>query len=366
MAPHGPPEPVRPASPSSGARILITGGSGFIGSHVVARLLTRYPDYTIINFDKMDACASPEVVRQTAAHAPPHAYRFIQGDITSLEFVTYVLETHEIDVVMHFAAATHVDNSFGHGLDFTRDNVLGTHVLLEAARAHGRIRRFIHISTDEVYGQILKPEHSPLAPSNPYSATKAAAESLVQAYAKSFRLPVIITRSNNVYGPGQYPEKVIPKFICRLLHGKPLTLHGTGEHSRHYLYVTDIAAALDAVLHQGEVGEIYNIGAEFEISNVQLARRLITAFGYDHREPADGPDAEDPTHDPGAAGAKWIVHVPDRAFNDMRYAVDTRKLAQWGWKPEVTFDEGLSRTIAWYRAHAETWWGVPLDVILAK
>ncbi|CAG8662981.1 6749_t:CDS:2, partial [Racocetra fulgida] len=206
------------------------------------------------------------------------------------DFMSFILREKKIDTIFHLAAQTHVDNSFGDSFEFTKNNVMGTHVMLEAAKVHG-IKRFIHVSTDEVYGEVAK---TSVAPSNPYSATKAAAECLVQAYHKSFGLPIIITRSNNIYGPYQYPEKICSKFICN------------GSNSRKYLYAGDVADALDIILHKGQVGEIYNIGSNFEISNLELARTLIRKFGYKEEE--------------------HIEFVQDRAFNDRRYAVDYRKL----------------------------------------
>ncbi|KAG0171659.1 hypothetical protein DFQ28_000480 [Apophysomyces sp. BC1034] len=260
--------------------------------------------------------------------------------------MSFILKEKKIDVIFHLAAQTHVDNSFGDSFEFTRNNVMGTHVMLEAAKAH-TVRRFIHVSTDEVYGEVVSrpdcAEDTILAPSNPYSATKAAAECLVKAYHMSFGLPIMITRSNNVYGPYQYPEKITSKFMCSLIRGGKCFVHGDGHNSRKYLYAADVADALDVIFHKGQIGETYNIGSAFEISNLELAKRLIRLFGYkaidDHLE-----------------------FSQDRAFNDKRYAVDCSKLEKLGWHPRMEFDQGLLKTknhpaVEWYRNCTDEWWG---------
>ncbi|KAJ3336293.1 hypothetical protein HDU93_003126 [Gonapodya sp. JEL0774] len=285
-----------------------------LASHVVDRLVRWYPEYNIINFDKLDYCSS---LRNLASVEDRVNYQFVKGDITSSDFVTYLFGEKKIDTILHFAAQTHVDNSFGDSLGFTQNNVMGTHVLLEAARTHG-VRRFVHVSTDEVYGEVEGDEVTEdtlLAPSNPYSATKAAAEMLVRAYSKSFGIPTVITRCNNVFGPHQYPEKVIPKFICLLVRGRNLTIHGNGQNRRRYIYATDVADAMITILHKGEIGEIYNIGPGQELSNLELARSLLQEFNL---------DPSDPTR---------LEFVEDRAFNDSRYAIDAGKLRTLGWKP---------------------------------
>ncbi|KAI8393911.1 uncharacterized protein BYT42DRAFT_552648 [Radiomyces spectabilis] len=318
--------------------ILVTGGAGFIGSFLVRKLVVLYPEYHIYVVDKLDYCGSINNLK--ILNDFPN-YTFIKGDITSSDFMAFILKEKKIDVIFHLAAQTHVDNSFGDSFEFTRNNVMGTHVMLEAAKVH-RVRRFIHVSTDEVYGEVVsRPdcvENTILAPSNPYSATKAAAECLVKAYHMSFGLPIMITRSNNVYGPYQYPEKITSKFVCSLLRGGKCYIHGDGHNSRKYLYAADVADAFDMVLHKGQVGETYNIGSAFEISNLELAKRLIRLFGYKDVE-------------------NHLEFVQDRAFNDMRYAVDCSKLEKLGWAPRTRFDEGLLRTIEWYRNRASEWWG---------
>ncbi|KAI8061704.1 hypothetical protein BC940DRAFT_245013 [Gongronella butleri] len=322
--------------------ILVTGGAGFIGSFLVRKLVALYPQFHVYVVDKLDYCGSLHNLR--AVKEFPN-YTFIKGDITSSDFMSFILKEKKIDVIFHLAAQTHVDNSFGDSFEFTKNNVMGTHVMLEAAKVHN-VRRFIHVSTDEVYGEVVSRvspdcvEDTMLAPSNPYSATKAAAECLVKAYYMSFGLPIMITRSNNVYGPYQYPEKITSKFVCSLLRGGKCYIHGDGANSRKYLYAADVADALDVIFHKGKVGETYNIGSAFEISNLDFAKRLIRLFGY----------AED-------AIPQHLEFVPDRAFNDQRYAVDYSKLERLGWKPRMPFDEGLRKTIEWYRNRTDEWWG---------
>ena len=288
----------------------MTGGAGFIGSHVVIRPVQRYPNVVVVNYDKLDYCAC--LANLDAVRDAPN-YKFVKGDITSADLVNYVLETERIDTILHFAAQTHVDNSFGNSFAFTHTNVLGTHVLLEAAKRHG-VQRFVHVSTDEVYGEgcedVSSDERARIDPTNPYAATKAAAELLCRSYLKSFRLPVIITRGNNVYGPHQYPEKIIPKFISLLMAGEKLTVHGTGRNTRNYLFARDVAEAFDAVLHHGVVGETYNIGTERETSNLEVALSLLRLFGLKTDE----------------EGGDWIEFCEDRPFNDLRYPLIVDKM----------------------------------------
>mmetsp|Transcript_58129 Transcript_58129/g.142112 ORF Transcript_58129/g.142112 Transcript_58129/m.142112 type:complete len:261 (+) Transcript_58129:669-1451(+) len=238
---------------------------------------------------------------------------------------------------MHFAAQTHVDNSFGNSFAFTQSNILGTHVLLECAKNCEYIKRFIHVSTDEVYGEGETMETDPmteehiLEPTNPYAATKAAAEFLVKSYYRSFKLPVVISRGNNVYGPHQFPEKLIPKFTNQLMRGKELTLHGDGSNTRNFLFVKDVARAFDVILHKGQAGQIYNIGGDNEISNLDVAKKLLKIFGLESEED------------------KYIKFVPDRKFNDLRYTINSSKLHELGWKEEMDWEEGLKETVDWYK-----------------
>ncbi|GMI39007.1 hypothetical protein TeGR_g11103, partial [Tetraparma gracilis] len=241
--------------------------------------------------------------------------------------------------IMHFAAQTHVDNSFGNSFQFTHNNIMGTHVLLEAAKCCDTIRRFVHVSTDEVYGEGEDFETDPmteehiLEPTNPYAATKAGAEFLAKSYRRSFGLPLIITRGNNVYGPHQYPEKLVPKFINQLLRGRPVTLHGDGSNTRNFLYVEDVASAFDTILHRGKLGEIYNIGGQNELPNIAVAEALIKELGLEAQQD------------------ELVTFVGDRAFNDLRYTISTDKLSALGWAEETTWEDGLRKTVEWYKKH---------------
>lgn len=289
--------------------------------------------------DKLDYCASTSNLESVWNL---RNFKFVRGDILSADLLRHVLEVEEIDTVMHFAAQTHVDNSFGNSLSFSMNNTLGTHMLLEASRIYGKIARFINVSTDEVYGETSLGkekglgEESTLEPTNPYSAAKAGAEMMVKAYMTSYKLPCIVTRGNNVYGPHQFPEKLIPKFILRASRGEELPVHGDGLAVRSYLYVEDVAAAFDTVLHKGVVGEVYNIGTTKERTVLDVASDIGKAFGIKTDK---------------------IMHVKDRAFNDRRYFIDDVKLAQLGWKEEVQWEDGLQRTIDWYTSRdAYTHW----------
>lgn len=325
--------------------IMITGGAGFIACWLVRHLTLTYPHaYNIVSFDKLDYCAS---LNNTRMLNDKRNFNFYHGDITNPSEVVDCLERYNIDTVFHFAAQSHVDLSFGNSYGFTHTNVYGTHVLLESAKKVG-IKRFIHVSTDEVYGEVKDDdddllETSILAPTNPYAASKAAAEMLVHSYQKSFKLPVIIVRSNNVYGPHQYPEKIIPKFSCLLNRAQPVVLHGDGTPTRRYLFAGDAADAFDTILHKGQLGQVYNVGSYDEISNLTLCSKLLAEFGIPHET------AEDVQ--------KWVKYTHDRPFNDHRYAVDGTKLRQLGWDQKTTFAEGLGITVQWYRKFGEEWWG---------
>ena len=319
--------------------ILITGGCGFIASNFLNHMVKKYPHYNFINLDAMYYCASKINILKSVRQKKN--YIFIKGTIQNRELVDYIFEKHQIDTVIHFAAQSHVDNSFSNPIQYTQDNIVGTHNLLESVRAYGLIKKFIHVSTDEVYGESvseetdIKSEKSKLNPTNPYAATKASAEMLVNSYVYSYNLPVIITRGNNVYGPRQYPEKLIPKFINLLLHNKKCTIHGKGDTERSFLYVDDVVRAFECILFKGKIGEIYNIGTNFEYSVMEIAKRLIMNMYQTKLEI------------PGEI-TKYIEYVEDRKYNDKRYNISFQKLLALGWKQEVFIAEGLLKTIEYY------------------
>ena len=315
-------------------RIFVTGGCGFIGSHFINHYFDANPECQIINFDAMYYCASQTNVREDIRNSD--RYVLIMGKLQSYDIVYDALAWYEIDTIIHFAAQSHVQNSFEHSLQYTEDNVFGTHALLEAARKYGKIERFIHISTDEVYGESMldgdskKTEESVLCPTNPYAATKAAAELIVQSYYHSFKMPIIITRGNNVYGPNQYPEKLIPRFLKLLLSGNAVTIQGDGSNKRAFLHVADVCKALHCVLEKGVLGEIYNVGADDsqEYSVLDIANMLI--------------DMVHPLIDEEEDRAKWITYVEDRPFNDKRYYISNEKVKSLGWEINVDFKSGLA------------------------
>jgi dTDP-glucose 4,6-dehydratase len=312
-------------------RILVTGGAGFIGSNFVRYLLRTHPDDSVVNLDKLTYAGNPENLRDVERDP---RYRFVQGDICDTTLVGELMA--EADVVVHMAAETHVDRSNAGADDFLRTNVIGTHVLLEAARRTG-IGRFVAVSTDEVYGSIAHGaarETDVLNPSNPYSASKAAADLLARAYWLTHRLPVLITRSSNNFGPYQYPEKVIPLFVTNALESAPVPLYGDGRNVRDWLFVLDNCVAIDLVLRQGEAGESYNIGGGNEVENLALTRAILALLGK--------PES-------------LITPVTDRPGHDRRYALDSSKIHRLGWKPAHSFATALGATVEWYRTH-EAWW----------
>jgi dTDP-glucose 4,6-dehydratase len=312
-------------------KILVTGGSGFIGSNLVRHLLAVHPGDSVINLDKLTYAGNPENLRDVEGNP---RYRFVKGDICDGALARELLS--EVDAVVHMAAETHVDRSNLGAEDFLRTNVTGTYTLLEAARQL-RVGRFVLVSTDEVYGSIAvgaARETDPLNPSNPYSASKAAGDLLARAYWHTHRLPVLITRSSNNYGPYQYPEKVIPLFVTNALEDRPLPLYGDGRNVRDWLYVLDNCAAIDLVLRKGQEGDIYNIGGGNEVENVALTRAILDLLGK--------PET-------------FITPVADRPGHDRRYAVNSSKVHELGWEPAHSFTAGLRTTVEWYRTH-ETWW----------
>ncbi len=313
--------------------LLVTGGCGFIGSNFI-NWIAKTDKYKITNLDAMYYCASETNIDQIIRDSS--SYQFIKANLTDKNFIDWIVRSNKITHVVHFAAQSHVQNSFEDSLQFTMDNVLGTHTLLEVCRKYGQIEKFIHVSTDEVYGESMldvdeqkKTEHSILCPTNPYAATKAGAELLAQSYAHSFKMPIIITRGNNVYGPNQYPEKLIPKFIKQLKESSPVTIQGDGSAVRGFLHVDDTVKAFEAILDKGTIGEIYNIGCDdhMEYSVLQIAHMLIQLI-----KPNDPPN-------------EWITWIQDRPFNDSRYYISNCKLKALGWSPSIDLLEGLKKMI---------------------
>ena len=313
--------------------MLVTGGAGFIGSNFIRHMLTEHPDTRIVNLDALTYAGNLENLRDVADN--PN-YTFVRGDICDPETVAAVFRDHPIDTIVHFAAESHVDRSISDGAAFVRTNVLGTFTLLDCARKHG-VRRFIHISTDEVYGSTREgsfAETDTLNPSSPYSSSKAASDLLARSFFITHGLPVIVTRCTNNYGPYQFPEKLIPFFTTNLLQGKKVPVYGTGRNIRDWLYVIDHCRAIDFILQHGEPGEIYNIGGGAERTNLEITRKILELLGEDE---------------------SMIEYVPDRKGHDFRYSLDFGKLRKLGWKPAYRFDDALEATVKWY-VENEWWW----------
>jgi dTDP-glucose 4,6-dehydratase len=317
-------------------KMLVTGGLGFIGSNFIRYILSRYPECALVNLDLMTYAGNPANLKDIEDDP---RYSFVRGDICDRECVTDVLERHQVDTIIHFAAESHVDRSISDAPVFVRTNVLGTHVLLEAARIQG-IRRFIHVSTDEVYGSIPVgsfTESDGLNPSSPYSASKAGSDLLARSYYLTYGLPVIVTRCTNNFGPYQYPEKLIPLFVTNLFEGRTVPVYGTGRNVRDWIYVIDHCRAIDCILTRGKPGEIYNIGSGNELTNLEITHRILELTGRDTSQ---------------------ITFVQDRPGHDWRYSLDASKLRSMGWTPEYDFEAGLRETVAWYRENG--WWWKPL------
>lgn len=328
-------------------RILVTGGCGFIGSNFINYYFPKQQDshFFLLNMDAMYYCARESNVEESIRRSDQ--YKLIEGNTANIGLVRAMLNLYQIDTVVHFAAQSHVDDSFENSLQYTQDNVLGTHHLLEACRQYGNITKFIHVSTDEVYGESFlgdqeckKTEISVLNPTNPYAASKAAAEMYVNSYVHSFGMPVIIIRMNNVYGPRQYEEKLIPRFIKLLKEGKRVTIQGSGEQVRSFIHVDDVSRAFDMILSQGKVGEIYNIGAPEgeEYSVLHVAQILIQIIHGCRNDTESGGGSG--CHTPFSP---FIEYVEDRPFNDTRYYICSDKLQQLGWQPEVSFETALTQ-----------------------
>ncbi len=317
---------------------LVTGGAGFIGSNFVFYMLDKYPEDQIICLDKLTYAGNLETLEGVMENP---GFTFVKGDIADREAVYALFEKERPDIVVNFAAESHVDRSVVDPGIFLQTNILGTGVLMDACRKYG-IRRYHQVSTDEVYGDLpldrpdlFFTEETPIHTSSPYSASKASADLLVQAYHRTFGLPVSISRCSNNYGPYHFPEKLIPLMIANALNDKPLPVYGTGENVRDWLYVTDHCAAIDLIVRKGRVGEVYNIGGHNERTNLQVVKTILKAL--------DKPES-------------LIRFVTDRPGHDMRYAIDPTKIhEELGWLPETPFDEGIQKTIRWY-LNNKPWW----------
>lgn len=311
--------------------ILVTGGAGFIGSCFVRHILTKHPDYKVINLDALTYCGNLENLKDVENN--PN-YRFVHGNICDRKLVRDLI--CECDCVVNFAAESHVDNSIKHPEIFVETNVQGTLNLLQACKELG-VERYLQVSTDEVYGSLGKDgyfyETTPISPNSPYSASKASADLLVRAYYETYKLPVLNTRCSNNYGPYQYPEKLIPFFISKLLRGERVPVYGDGLNVRDWLYVYDHCEAIDVVLHNGKVGQVYNIGGHNEKTNLEITHLILNAMGKDETS---------------------IEYVQDRLGHDRRYAIANDKItSELGWEPSVTFEEGIKLTIDWYLNNQE-------------
>ena len=313
-------------------KLLVTGGAGFIGSNFIRHFLKTYPDGEVLNLDKLTYAGNLENL--TEIESNPH-YKFHKGDICDRELVESLVGEH-VDAIVHFAAETHVDRSIADARAFIETNVQGTYTLLDAAR-RSKIPRFLHVSTDEVYGSLKPGESSgeswPLAPNSPYAASKASSDLVVRSFWETYRLPTIITRSSNNYGPNQFPEKLIPLMITNALEGKKLPVYGDGLNERDWVFVDDHCRALDCVLRSGRPGEVYNIGCGQPRTNLEIIRGLLRIL----EKPED-----------------LIEFVPDRPGHDRRYALDAGKITrELGWKAEVGLEDGLRRTVEWYHSHPD-------------
>jgi dTDP-glucose 4,6-dehydratase len=304
---------------------MFTGGCGAIGAVVINTLAEQHPNTRFVNLDAMTYAANPSAI------TPRPNYKLYRGSITCADLVNSILEEEQPSILVHLAAETHVDNSFGNSFLFTQTNVFGTHTLLECARNYGKLRLFVHMSTDEVYGSVPDGEtcnetSSLIAPSNPYSASKAAAEMFCHAYMKSFKMPIIILRSNNAVSPFQHEEKLIPKIIHCIQSREQIPVHGQGESKRTFIDARDIASAIDMICQNGTAGSVYNIGNDQEYTVLEVIEKVISIMKPSYKE-------------------DWVKFVPDRAFQDYRYSVDTSALRALGWSPNISFDDAVVNVI---------------------
>jgi dTDP-glucose 4,6-dehydratase len=327
--------------------LLITGGAGFIGSHVVRHFLLMYADVKVVNLDKLTYAGNLENLKDVE-HLPNYAFE--KGDIADADFVQALFDKYNFDGVIHLAAESHVDRSISNPMEFVQTNVVGTVTLLNAAVAHWKNnfegKRFYHVSTDEVYGELHNPEdffteETSYDPRSPYSASKAASDHFVRAYGNTYGLPIVMSNCSNNYGPNHFPEKLIPLIIHNIIHNKPLPVYGKGENVRDWLYVEDHAKAIDKVFHEGKIGETYNIGGFNEWKNIDVVKLLCKIL--DRKLNRSEGESE-----------KLIQFVTDRAGHDLRYAIDSTKIMnELGWKPSLQFEEGIEKTVDWYLNNTE-------------
>lgn len=319
-------------------KLLVTGGAGFIGGNFVYYILNHHPGDQVVCLDKLTYAGNLQTLETAAKNKN---FRFVKGDITDRELVFSLFERERFDIVVNFAAESHVDRSILDPGVFLNTNIIGTQVLMDASREYG-VKRYHQVSTDEVYGDLpldrpglFFTEETPIHTSSPYSASKASADLLVQAYSRTYKLPATISRCSNNYGPYHFPEKMIPLMIINALNGKPLPVYGKGENVRDWLYVEDHCAAIDLIIRNGREGEVYNIGGHNEMRNIDVVRLIVRHLNKEE---------------------SLITFVKDRAGHDMRYAIDPRKIhKELGWLPETKFEDGIIKTIDWYLSHRE-WW----------
>lgn len=315
-------------------KILVTGGAGFIGSNFIHHILKTYPDYEIVNLDLLTYAGNLENLRELEGNP---RYKFVKGDICDAKLVDELVKN--VDIVVHFAAESHVDRSILNSDEFVRTNVIGTHTLLESARKAGN-KRFHHVSTDEVYGSLGKDdtafnEGTSYDPRSPYSASKASSDHLVRAYYHTHNLPITISNCSNNYGPYQFPEKLIPLFVTNLIEGKKIPVYGKGDNIRDWLHVKDHCVAIDKIIHKGKIGETYCIGGNGEKTNLEITRIILDLMGK----------SED-----------MIEYVEDRKGHDQRYAIDFSKIKnELDWQPQISFEEGMKKTVEWFKEN-EGWW----------
>ena len=319
-------------------KLLVTGGCGFIGSNFIIYILKKYPNYSIINLDKLTYAGNLNNLKSVENN---ENYEFVYGDICNKELVNYLVK--KVDAIVHFAAESHVDRSILSSEEFVKTNVLGTQILLDSALRNNK-KRFHHISTDEVFGALGAVgkfnENTPYNPHSPYSASKASADHLVRAYYDTHKLPITISNCSNNYGPYQFPEKLIPLFITNLIEGKQLRVYGKGENVRDWVHVQDHNEAIDLILHKGKLGETYCLGGDAEVKNIEITKLILKEFGM---------------------GDEMIDYVEDRKGHDFRYAIDFTKIKnELGWEPKISFEEGLKKTVEWYKENE--WWWKPLKL----